>query len=333
VRYRSVAFVLPLMAIGCGGAAAPTSVPFSLAPRPASVLRAEKAPAPRPIGQVVRLGEEALRLGRLDEARRYFDGVLERDPDHPRVNYYLGMIFERMGDNEQAKAWYRKAFRSDPDLAEAAINLSAVLLDEGSPGEAVTVLEAAVRRAPEDPLLNINLGFARSSSGDSDGAIAAYRSALRVAEHPETRLSIAAMLMSEGRDHEALAEVRRVRALSNERRDLLATVAFLFDQLGEYDDCVSSLDRAMLLEPAAELALQRGLCQLRKGDDKAAENDFRKALSLDAELEIAHCLLAEQLSARGAWQDALESSEWCAALAPDTPLGKRAAERVRKAGR
>lgn len=333
VRSKSIAWASVFVLLGSGCAAAPTSSPAVRAMTARASVPVTPVSMGPPIGQSVRLGEDALRAGRLDEARAHFDEVLQRDPGHPRANYYLGMIFERAGDNEQAKAWYRKAFRSDPELAEAAINLSAVLLDEGTPKEAVIVLETAVERAPEDPLLNINLGFARSSAGDADGAIDAYRAALRVAEHPETRLSIAALLMSEGRDDEALAEIKRVRALSNDRRELLATVAFLFDQLGQHEDCVTSLDRAMALEPAAELALQRGLCEMRRGASKEAERDFRRALALDSELEIAHCLLADLLEARGAWRASLESSEWCAALAAGTPLGERAAERLRKAGR
>jgi tetratricopeptide (TPR) repeat protein len=144
---------------------------------------------------------------------------------------------------------------------------------------------------------------------------------------------VAALLIGERRDDEALAELKRIRALAGDRRDLLATVAFLFDQIGATSDCVSSLDRAIVLGPDAALYVQRGLCRQHARDDKLAVEDFKAAVALNGDDGIAHCLLAEHYARRGPYNEALAASEWCAVLEQNTPLGDRAAERLRAAGR
>ena len=335
MQSRTVLGALSCWAIaGCAAGPATLATHAPSTPRSQRVeQRLSSSTAPVAIDRLLQLGEEALRVGDILGARALFDRVVEREPSNPRASYYLGVVFERTGNPEEAKEWYRRAFRSDPELAEAAINLSAVLMDEKSFGEAVRVLERAVDAAPDDPLLNINLGVARTDAGDIDGALSAYRTALRVAEHPETRLSVAALLIGERRDDEALAELKRIRALSGDRRDLLATVAFLFDQIGATSDCVASLDRAIALGPDAALYVQRGLCRQHARDDKAAVLDFKSAVAFDGDNGIAHCLLAEHYARRGPYTESLASSEWCATLEQDTPLGDRAAERLRAAGR
>lgn len=86
-----------------------------------------------------------------EEARRIFDGVLERVPDDPRARYYLALASAQAGDFEAALAGWSGLLRASPPdapwvglvrqrIAEAATELgrdvASVMPDPPSPGAA-----------------------------------------------------------------------------------------------------------------------------------------------------------------------------------------------------
>lgn len=312
------------VAAGCMATAGASSPPVQQE-RPSRLGAAPTvvAEAIDPVQKALELGEQALKLGDLLTAQLFFRQVVEQQPEHPRASYYLAVILEQSGDSEAAKQWYRQALQSDPDLAAAAINLSAVLLDQGHADDAVAVLEEAVAHSPKDPILSINLGSALSRAGNVDGAIEAYRKALTIVEHPETRLAVVVLLAESGHLDESLAELRRIPAVAEDRRDILGTVAFLFEQMGEPGDCVHTLDHAIALEASAELYAQRGSCRERTGDRRGAEADYRAAVGADADFAAGHCMLAQTLRQSGRWQEASTESDWCTALDPEAKPRKK----------
>ena len=106
--------------------------------------------------------------------------------------------------------------------------------------------------------------------------------------------------------------------------------------MGAFADCAAAFDKAIQLQPAAELHVQRGLCRHELKDDAGAKDDYDKAIKLDGTYAPAWYYLGMHLRDAGKKADAIKAFEKCKQLKPDSPHGKKAAERVaelKKAGK
>jgi tetratricopeptide (TPR) repeat protein len=63
------------------------------------------------------LGWVYLKLGQHDEAVRVIRQAAAKAPDHPLINYHLGLAYYRTGDRREAKVYLGKAVRSDRPFA------------------------------------------------------------------------------------------------------------------------------------------------------------------------------------------------------------------------
>src|SRR5262249_44295410 len=77
------------------------------------------------------LGNIFLRQNKLSEASRYYEKVLELQPDHVAARNNRGSIHKRRGDYEDALADFEEALRLDPEFAQAHWNRAVVLLLQG----------------------------------------------------------------------------------------------------------------------------------------------------------------------------------------------------------
>jgi len=63
-------------------------------------------------------------LGRFDEARKYFEEGLKRDPKNAACLFNIGFIEERQGNTSAADEKFQQALRSNPNFAEALLELA-----------------------------------------------------------------------------------------------------------------------------------------------------------------------------------------------------------------
>src|SRR5438128_8669998 len=63
-------------------------------------------------------------LGRFDEARKYFQEGLKRDPHNASCLFNVGYIEERQGNYAAAETLFQQAIRSNPDFSEALLELA-----------------------------------------------------------------------------------------------------------------------------------------------------------------------------------------------------------------
>lgn len=331
-RAGTVVAFLPLL-VACGGGPSQPVTPIntpsadagpaaSAEPKPTSNQDAEL------IRKAIKDGEAALKGGNVEEAKRIFSSLLDRHPDNARANHYMGVCLESVGQKDEAEKHYRAALEKAPDLADAAVNLSASLIDGSKVDEAIKVLRAALTKVPSDPMLHANLGHALLASKDRAGAIREYRAALALANDPQTRLSLAAQLAADNKKDEAVAELKKVAASAADNRALLATAADSLGRLGAYSDCVSAFDKAIAIQAAAELYVQRGICRHELKDEAGAKDDYDKAVKLDPNYAPAQYYLGEYFRTAGKKADAIKAFEKCKQLKPESPWAKKATERI-----
>jgi len=84
-------------------------------------------------------------LGRFDEARRYFQEGLKKDPRNASCLFNMGYIEERQGNHARAEELFQQALRSNPDFSEALLELANLRIANKRLEEAAELLRRYVK--------------------------------------------------------------------------------------------------------------------------------------------------------------------------------------------
>ena len=61
------------------------------------------------IEEALRLGVEAHKAGKAQEADRYYTAIIKVQPNHPDANHNIGVLAAGIGNIEQALSFFKKA--------------------------------------------------------------------------------------------------------------------------------------------------------------------------------------------------------------------------------
>jgi tetratricopeptide (TPR) repeat protein len=89
-------------------------------------------------------------LGRFDEARKYFEAGLKKDPHNASCLFNLGYIEERQGNRARAEELFQQALRYKPDLSEALLELANLRIEKKQFDGAAELLRKYVKLS-KDP--------------------------------------------------------------------------------------------------------------------------------------------------------------------------------------
>jgi tetratricopeptide (TPR) repeat protein len=84
-------------------------------------------------------------LGRFDEARKYFDEGLKKDPHNASCLFNIGFIEERQGNYAKAEEMFEAALKSNPDFSEALLELANLRSKDKKFAEAAELLKRFVK--------------------------------------------------------------------------------------------------------------------------------------------------------------------------------------------
>ncbi|MGO8672000.1 MAG: tetratricopeptide repeat protein, partial [Capsulimonadaceae bacterium] len=119
------------------------------------------------------------KAGRLNDAARTVEDLLEVMPNLPQANAELGEILAARGDHAGAAACYQRAiaFTSPPDH-KLFVKMGQQLIDSGQYGTAAGVFQQAVTLSPVNEEAQQGLGIALGNSGDRPHGIEHLRLAV-----------------------------------------------------------------------------------------------------------------------------------------------------------
>jgi tetratricopeptide (TPR) repeat protein len=173
--------------------------------------------------------------GRLAEAGRECEALLEREPGNPGALNLLGIVAGSSGKAERAVELFGQALARDGANPNYHANLAAALRRLQRDAEALASCDAALAvQADHAPALNIR-GTALLALGREAEALAACERA--IAARPafaEAHASRAMVLDAMGRRREALASFERSLALDPGRAAVRSFKAMLELSLGDY---------------------------------------------------------------------------------------------------
>jgi tetratricopeptide (TPR) repeat protein len=183
--------IVSLRPASSGGATAVSPGPPLLAPK-----------AQKELGKAL----EALRAGKLVEARKHLDAAYHLAPSHPDVNFLFGVYSSQMNDWQQAKSYWEKAITFYPQHLLAQISLSDVLLRENKPMDALPHLKKALEIEPNSwrahaflADANLRLGSPEETVREAERAIALGKERAAV-----VRPMLARALVAQGKTDRAI---------------------------------------------------------------------------------------------------------------------------------
>ncbi len=149
---------------------------------------------------VVALGGVLAESGRLDEARREYDRVLEKEPANPDARNNRAIALYRSGRRAEAQAELLEVVRRFPRHADAHNNLAVVYIDAVDWSGAEAMARKAVAIDPGMAPAWNNLGIALDEQGRLDEAEAGFTRCIEVQpSYWQARLNLGITLKKMGR--------------------------------------------------------------------------------------------------------------------------------------
>ena len=120
------------------------------------------------------------RMGRSQDAIRYFERALRIKPDYAQAHCDLGTALQREGRIEDAIRHFEQALRLRPDRAVLQYDLAGALMQAGRPEQAISHWEQALQLKPDFAEAHNNLGITLEQTGQVPDAIRHFEQALQI---------------------------------------------------------------------------------------------------------------------------------------------------------
>lgn len=233
----------------------------------------------------------------------------------------LGVAFFRTSMLDEAQREFRRVADLRPTEGSAPFYLGLIALRQGRWGEAATSFRAALDKGGPRPAALHNLAFALEQDGRLDEAETVWGDAAgRARDDARVMLGWAVVALKRGDVAVATSRLERARELVGERPLPAAWywAMTLAQASGDQADAALETARAGLALYPEQPVLANNLAVLLelRGDVTGAEQQLRQALASDPSLPQASKNLADLLYRAGRYDEALESYERAAKLAP-----------------
>lgn len=241
--------------------------------------------------EVFKLARRHHRAGRLADAERIYQEILERQPNHAGALHLLGVVAGQRGQFDRAIELIERAVRVDPSYAEAFKNLGVLLMQGQRIDEALTAFSRAIQIKPDFATALLARGHALGSAGRLEEALRDYRRAAQInAGLPEACLGMAVVLA----------------------------------RLSRFDEAMECHARAASLQPGAALTHHAmGEIVLLQHGAAAAIEHYRRAVDADPVLLPAWNSLGAALLSQGNFDEAAKCFRKMLEISPDSALARQ----------
>ncbi len=257
--------------------------------------------------------------GRLREAERLYQAVLEVQPDHFDALHYLGILRVQQGNAEAAVKLMTLALEQNPGSAEAHSNLGNVFQALGRHDKALASYDKALAIKPDLADALCNRGSALQALNRHSEALASYDHALRIAPGHVLALNNRGVVLQElGRYDDAITSYDQALARRPDDAEALNNRGSALSRLKRYDEALASFETALAIRPEYVQALNnRGNALQDLGRHPDAIASYDKSLSLRPDYPEAHYNRGNALWCLKRREEALVSYDRALALNPD----------------
>jgi choline-sulfatase len=158
---------------------------------------------------------------RYEEARKWAQGAIDRNPQSFRAWYQMGWIAAKTSEDDAEKA-FRKSISIQPNFALAHRDLGMIEFRRKNYAQAAQALKKAEGLGLGEPELPNFLGVCYSRMGRLKEAVAAYKRALRAnPEYPEAHLNLGFAYQNLSRPRDAAREYKEACRLDKKLCELV----------------------------------------------------------------------------------------------------------------
>ncbi len=264
-------------------------------------------------------GVAAFQSGRVAEAERALDYVVQRNPRHFDTLHLLGIIACEAGRAERGVEFFRKAIAVNAGVADAHYNLAnALLMALNRPQEALGSYDNAIALRPDFSEAHNNRGIALKRLRRPAEALASYDKAIASKpDYVEAYNNRGNALLALKRPAEALADFDKAISLRPSYADAHSNRSDALVALERFSEALESCDKALALKPDdADACSNRGSALRGLGRLAEGLSSYDKAVSLKADLDEAWLGRGNALCELERFDEALASYDRALALKP-----------------
>jgi tetratricopeptide (TPR) repeat protein len=231
----------------------------------------------------LRLAEELLSRGQLDEAERHFGRVLEQEPDHPRALLGMGRLAHQRGDLPAAQKFLERSAQIAPRVRSTHALLAEVHYRQGN-------RQAADReRDRMDGLPDVFPW--------KDPYVEQVQ---QLAVGVRARIVEAEQLFVQGQPQQAIALLERTQSAYEDSHEVLLALSYILSKLGDLAGAEKAQRKATELAPNNVEAVF-GLSVLLHKQKRYAEaaQNYRRVLKLNPGHALSHFNLGLCLKEQG----------------------------------
>lgn len=214
--------------------------------------------------ELIRLGTDLERQGKLAEAAEAHEQALQIDPNLAQAHINLISLYSRLGDAEKAEENFRRAVELDPNAIEAYYNYGVLLFGQKNYLEAEKAFRKALEIDPFHAEAHNNLGFLLEQQGKLAEAMQEYRTAIE--NKPNLRLAhfhLGRIMVNERRYQEGIEHLLRTLEPEDEE-----TPAYLYALGAAYARAGDFQPALKYYHLAREQASARGQARLLTSIDR-----------------------------------------------------------------
>lgn len=221
--------------------------------------------------------------GGAGEAEALLQKAAKENPSDTEARILLADLSFRLGKRAEAEAALRGAIETSPDLDLAYLKLGDLYGKGDHLDQAADAYREGLKRLPRHAGLWLSLGMAEDSLNRYDAARDAYEAVLRLQPRNLVAANNLAALIADAwpQDRQLLERARRLSESFRNRDDaiLLDTLGWVQFRLGNSDDAVPLLERAVALLPKhPQIRYHLGMAYRAKGDAVRARSELKFAV-------------------------------------------------------
>lgn len=267
---------------------------------------------------VYTLAALSLQTDRLDEAREYFLELANNNEKGSDVYFYLGQIAERQQEPDMAIAYYSRITAEQLNHFNARIRISYLMIKREGLDSALNYLRTIEIKQPRDQArLYIVEGEMLSNVDRYEDAMVVFNSA--VDKMPDNNdLLYARAMLAEKMDQLDLLEkdLGKILARDPDNSQALNALGYtLADRTTRYTEALNYVKHALELDPTSYFILDSmGWVYYRMGNYDEAVKHLKRAMNMHWDPEIAAHLgevlwvKGDQTGAREIWDSALKKA-------------------------
>jgi tetratricopeptide (TPR) repeat protein len=259
-------------------------------------------------------------LGQFDEARKYFEAGLKKDPRNASCLYNMGFIEQRQGNHARAEELFHAALRTNPNLSEALLELANLKIASERLQEAADLLRRYVKISREPASGYYKLAMVERSLHQMDASqrdLSVFQTLSKDApagpypyQHLFDYVDNRTVLPSPDRTQLDLAQLTEEVGSHPDHPQSLYLLAETYLKLGkrqEAQNTIEQLDQLTATDYRTQTGVGVLLARYRLYDE--AIQHFQTALGANPESDDVKFDLADAYFRKGSYRQALDAAK------------------------